>query len=295
MSHQRHDYLADRNRRVLNDIICRNRLKQAYIFYGPSTALLREAAIYLAKMACCSQRTETVTCGTCRSCLGIDREHYADVAIMSSTKDRLTIDYIREIQTFVKYGPSQGKRMLVIVPECHRLTQESANAFLKTLEEPPDNVTFILLTSMIKHVLPTIRSRCQSLDFPPLPVETIITYLKQFEPDVWVELSRFSPLYNEYIYAFLDRRYIFNTPLTPFNDVVRMTMVDRLTLSETLLASDKDALHYQLLLWSQEICDGTPEIFSRYSNFLKQTIDIISQLQYNLNRRLQLDSLLVQL
>ena len=88
-----------------------------------------------------------------------------DFITLSSDKV-LSIDEIRALTEQIKYGPSHNMRYICLIPEAEKMSNEAANAFLKTLEEPPENVHFVLGTTLIQNVIPTIRSRCQNLWIP---------------------------------------------------------------------------------------------------------------------------------
>ncbi|RAP28161.1 hypothetical protein DID76_04695, partial [Candidatus Marinamargulisbacteria bacterium SCGC AG-414-C22] len=139
----------------LNTVIENEQFVNGYIFYGPSYDMLKAASFYFVE-----------TCFKSKSTFDLNNDSLAntpDLCVLTPEGASLKIEDIRHVQERVKYGPTIQNRLFVIVEKADMLTTQAANAFLKTLEEPLDNVTFILLTTHVKQLIPTIVSRCQSL------------------------------------------------------------------------------------------------------------------------------------
>ena len=134
----------------------------AYLFSGPrGTGKTTCARILAASVNCLNSN---VACGECESCVAIQNGSHSDVVEMDAASNR-GINDIRELRSRVTYQPVWGKRKVYILDETHMLTTEASNALLKTLEEPPAHVIFILATTEIHKMLSTIRSRCQPFTF----------------------------------------------------------------------------------------------------------------------------------
>ena len=118
----------------------------------------------LAKSINCEQGPTVTPCLVCESCRSIHDATAIDVIEMDAASHR-GIDDIREIRDRVALRPARGRMKVYIVDEAHMLTKEASNAVLKTLEEPPDHVVFVLCTTELQAMLPTIRSRCQRFVF----------------------------------------------------------------------------------------------------------------------------------
>lgn len=167
----------DHVKRVLLNAIREDKVSHAYIFSGPRGTGKTSCARILAKSLNCLNPENGEPCNECENCLEIDSGNFMDVIEMDAASNR-GIDEIRKIRDRVSYLPAKGKFKVYIVDEFHMLTREAFNALLKTLEEPPPHVLFILATTNIEKVPDTILSRCQILDFKLIPENLIFNHLK---------------------------------------------------------------------------------------------------------------------
>jgi len=133
----------------------------------------------LAKSLNCESRKlgEFEPCNQCSSCLEIDEGRSIDLIEIDAASNR-GVDDIRELRDGIKFRPVKSKYKVFIIDESHQLTKEAANALLKTLEEPPSHAVFILATTEIHKMIPTIISRCQRFDFRKLTLPEIISRLE---------------------------------------------------------------------------------------------------------------------
>ncbi|MFX3634680.1 MAG: DNA polymerase III subunit gamma/tau [Candidatus Pristimantibacillus sp.] len=155
---------------TLQNAIRENRVSHAYLFNGPRGTGKTSAAKILAKAVNCEHGPTTEPCNECDACRGITAGNVMDVVEIDAASNR-GIDEIREIRDKVRYAPSEVRYKVYIIDEVHMLTSEAFNALLKTLEEPPSHVIFILATTE-PHKLPaTIISRCQRFDFRQVSLE----------------------------------------------------------------------------------------------------------------------------
>ena len=147
-----------------------DRVAHAYLFAGPRGTGKTSMAKILAKSINCVHGPTVTPCLECESCRSIHDATSIDVIEMDAASNR-GIDDMREIRDRVAMRPAQGRRKVYIIDEAHMLTKEASNAVLKTLEEPPDHVVFVLCTTEMQAMLPTIRSRCQRFAFfrPTVP------------------------------------------------------------------------------------------------------------------------------
>ncbi len=140
------------------------RINHAYLFTGSRGTGKTTCAKILAKAVNCLNLTDSDPCGECENCRGIDSGEILDVVEMDAASNR-KIDNIRDIIDEVAFTPAKAKYRVYIIDEVHMLTQEAFNALLKTLEEPPKHVVFILATTEVHKLPATITSRCQRFDF----------------------------------------------------------------------------------------------------------------------------------
>ena len=157
---------------TLKNEIIENRLNHAYLFTGSRGTGKTTCAKILAKAANCLSPKNGSPCGECELCKGIDNGSILDVVEMDAASNR-NIDDIRDIIEEVQFKPNRARFRVYIVDEVHMLTVQAFNALLKTLEEPPEHVIFILATTEVHKLPQTILSRCQRFDFHRIPPQAI--------------------------------------------------------------------------------------------------------------------------
>jgi DNA polymerase-3 subunit gamma/tau len=162
--------------RTLRNALASGRVAHAYLFTGPRGVGKTTTARLLAKALACTARTGTEACGACPSCLDFASGAPVDVMEIDAASNT-SVDDIRTLRENVKYSPARGRFKVYIVDEVHMLSGAAFNAFLKTLEEPPAHVVFILATTDPKKIPATVLSRCQRFDFRPIPPELLTASL----------------------------------------------------------------------------------------------------------------------
>ncbi|MBO8159983.1 DNA polymerase III subunit gamma/tau [Thermosyntropha sp.] len=162
----------------LKNAIKENRLSHAYLFAGPRGTGKTSIAKIIAKAVNCENPQDGEPCNACSSCIDINNGNFMDVVEIDAASNR-GIDEIRDLREKVRILPAQGKRKVYIIDEVHMLTTEAFNALLKTLEEPPDYVMFILATTESHKIPATIKSRCQIYQFRRLTTDEIVERLRK--------------------------------------------------------------------------------------------------------------------
>lgn len=164
---------------TLINAIRQQRIAPAYLFSGPrGTGKTSSARILAKSLNCLSSDVPTENpCGKCDVCRGIVKGSTLDVIEIDAASNT-GVDNIRELIDRAQFAPAQCRYKVYIIDEVHMLSSAAFNALLKTLEEPPNRVTFILATTDPQRVLPTIISRCQRFDFRRIPLESMVQHLR---------------------------------------------------------------------------------------------------------------------
>lgn len=161
---------------TLRNALREGRLSHAYLFNGPRGTGKTSAAKIMSKAVNCEQPQDGEPCNECATCRAITEGSVTDVLEIDAASNR-GVEEIRDIRDKVKFAPSDVRYKVYIIDEVHMLTTEAFNALLKTLEEPPSHVLFILATTE-PHKLPaTIISRCQRFDFHRIPLQVMVNLL----------------------------------------------------------------------------------------------------------------------
>lgn len=165
------------NVRVLKNAVLRGRTVHAYLFCGTRGTGKTSTARILAKALNCEHPIDGEPCNECEICRSITEGSFMDVIEIDAASNR-GIDEVRDLLEKVHFVPVRGKYKVYIIDEAHMLTTEAFNALLKTFEEPPAHVVFILATTEARKIPLTILSRCQRYDFKPINEETLRGALK---------------------------------------------------------------------------------------------------------------------
>src|SRR3954451_12933714 len=165
--------------RTLRNAVRHDRVAHAYLFCGPRGSGKTSSARLLAKAVNCeAENPNDRPCNECISCRAINDGRAVDIIEIDAASNR-GVDDIRDLREKVKFAPAQLRKKFYIIDEVHQLTKDASNALLKTLEEPPPHVIFVLATTDQEKVLDTISSRCQTFVFHRFPTEVIIAHLRR--------------------------------------------------------------------------------------------------------------------
>lgn len=250
----------------LENSIIKNKISHAYLFTGPRGTGKTTMAKLMAKSINCADE-DKVICGQCESCKQADAGSHPDIVEIDAASNN-GVEEIRTLIERVKFTPIIGDYKVYIIDEVHMLSQGAFNALLKTLEEPPSHVVFILATTEIHKVLPTIISRCQRYDFSRIDSDSISKRL-----DKIVES---------------ENREIEKGAISVIASLSGGGMRNALTiLEQALILNDdlitKDAIYEQngmilpkekIALFDNIITGNLSEMLAVYNNMLQKTVDV---------------------
>lgn len=185
----------DRAIEILKGSIGKGRIAHAYLFTGDKgVGKYLTAKNFASTLNCMNQGIETHfdSCGHCSSCIKIEKNIHPDIFEIRAEKNQIKVNMIRSLEYDFSLKAFEGKWKIALIDDAELLNNSASNAFLKTLEEPPDKSLMILISSRPDMLLPTIRSRCQSIHFTPLPSSDVEALLSERGYDNVSLVSRLS-------------------------------------------------------------------------------------------------------
>ncbi len=216
---------------IIKNEILNDKISHAYLFSGPRGTGKTSTAKIIARMINCNNLNENgVPCGKCDSCLNFNNN--SDVVEIDAASNN-GVDEIRELRDKVNLVPTYGKYKIYIIDEVHMLTTQAFNALLKTLEEPPAHVIFILATTEFHKIPVTVVSRCQKFQFLKFSIDDIVVKLRQIasnesiavDDDILLEIARLSDGGLRDAINMLDQLSSFKNDKLQVQDVYKLNVV----------------------------------------------------------------------
>ena len=165
-------------RQTLKNVVLTGNIAHAYLFTGSrGTGKTSTAKVFAKAINCLHPKADGSPCGECAVCKALAKENNLDIIELDAASNN-SVENIRDVIDKVIYAPAAGKYKVYIIDEAHMLSLQAFNAFLKTLEEPPEHVVFILATTDVQKLPATILSRCLRFDFRLIPNDELISHLK---------------------------------------------------------------------------------------------------------------------
>ncbi len=268
-------------------------ISHSYLFLGTQGIGKKMIAKEFAKMILCT--SEDKYCGVCKSCIEFDTDNNPDFSIIEPDGNSIKIDQIREFQKKVSEKPIISQRKVYIINDSDKMTVEAQNCLLKTLEEPPEFVTIILVGTNENAFLSTIKSRCMILHFEEISEEEILKYLEenyQIKINSQIMIKAFQGSIGKAI-ELKDKQEQYEKIENLIYGLEKMDVVDLVNKAEFLYSSKDD---------KTEILDYMEVILmdiAKTSNKYAQTIEIIEQtkkrLSANANYDMSIDNMLFKI
>ena len=286
-------------------------LGQAFIFSGEEKIGKKKLAFEFVKMIFC-ENLKNRPCQVCQNCVLVEKNSHPDFIFVAPQKRTIQIDQVRDLQKSLSLTPSLSLTKVVIINDAHCLNVQAQNCLLKTLEEPKNKAIFILISSMSDILLPTIKSRCETLKFYPLKEEEIKNTIKIPQELLGYSLGR--PGVALDFLANQNNFLAFQDYLNTAKNFLTGSLLDRLLFIKNLYSKTKDEetkeadkkredcflllesmmWHLRKSLW-QRVDDKTKEnALLKTKNAIELTQEAISLLQTtNVSPRLLLENLIL--
>ncbi|EJF07662.1 DNA polymerase III, subunit gamma/tau [Thiovulum sp. ES] len=257
-----------------------NKIGTGYLFSGLRGSGKTSSARIFAKTILCENRIDSIPCEECENCKMANSGSHIDIIEMDGASNR-KIDDIRDLIDQTQYNPSVGKFKIFIIDEVHMLTKEAFNALLKTLEEPPSYIKFILATTDPLKLPPTILSRTQHFAFKKIDFNLVVEHLKkimklervEFENEAIETISRSGGGSLRDTLTLLQQAIVFSGDKLKNSNVIEMLGLVDPSILENIFSLVKDKNREKLLLKIRELGEyETETVLEQFIKFLKEKL-----------------------
>lgn len=277
----------------LEKAIRNNKVSHSYLFIGTQGIGKALFAKELAKAILCDHQEENKPCGVCKSCLEFEHNNHPDFYHVTLEEEKsIKIETIRKLQEKVQELPIVSNRKVYIIEESETMTTEAQNCLLKTIEEPPEFVNIILITSNENKILSTIQSRCIKLHFKDIPEEQLKRYLEEEH-----HMMGISPNQLKQYHGSIGKALQIESKKELYNSLDNVFLnLDNYTLSKAMNALE---VLYKEKDFAEEMLDYINVIFlekakkdAKYLAYIKTVEDVKRKIRGNANYTMAIDSLL---
>lgn len=267
---------------TLMNALKNGRLPQALLFTGPRGTGKTSSARILAKSLRCLNPKDFIPCGVCSECIDISAGRSLDVVEIDGASNN-GVDSIRELRDSVSFRPTMGSQKIYIIDEVHMLSISAFNALLKTLEEPPEHVVFILATTEVHKIPKTILSRCHRFDFRKVSTQEVTEHLEficaeenvEFEKEALWSIARQGEGSVRDSFSFLDQVITYTGGKLTYEAVIEaLGLTDRRLLT-TILSDIVSSDSAQLLTHMEDIFKSGADVGVFAEDFLEQIKNLL--------------------
>lgn len=276
----------------INECISDNNILHSYLFYGRDGIGKKLFAINFAKKILCINSGEEEC--TCKSCICFDGNNHPDYTVVNEVEDTIKIDEVRQIIKKIYEKPILSNHKVYIINAFDKMTFEAQNALLKTLEEPPQFVTIILISSSDNNIINTIKSRCMRIRFNKLSNNYIIQYIKDN-----LSLPEITPNMLKFIDGSISKAIYLNNNKDLFIQIEEfaksLTLFNKVDLMQKgRILYDKENI-YQILDYLIVCLYSQKEVNNNYLNCIAIISDCISRLKSNSNFDMCIDMSIIKM
>lgn len=281
----------DKIKQELSNSVKSNKYSHSYLFVGTSGIGKKLIGREFAKMILCEANEKY--CNKCKSCLEFDSNNNPDFQEIKPEGLNIKIDQIRQMQSKVSEAPIISQKKVYIIDDADLMTKEAQNCLLKTLEEPPEFVTIILIGSNESNFLSTIKSRCITIKFESLNPIEISDYLKNNFPDEDISNNIIEASNGSIGKALIlkDKQDLYQSIDTIFNNIEYLDLIDTLNKAEIIYKSQDDK--YDILEYINIILYKKSKENLQYLNAISIVEETKKRLKANSNYNMTIDNLIL--